>query len=259
MVRGKNISTCEWSVEKMPKCKWSIEKNAHLWMVRGKTFPPVSGLWKNVISGWFVEKNAHLWMVRGKNISTCEWSVEKMLICEWSVEKMLTCEWSLEKKNPTGNGPWKNAHLWMAVGKKNSSIICTLTFPDQCIKVGSFKDYAKSGQIFVVAVWLDSIAVSVFAVILVDIDKHCISSWDDQACLGLIVWEISWSFNFRCSDCFLKSYWLLVVIGYREVLTLQETAVRLPKEFPHCSRILCFPYFRYCHNVLPFSRYLYSI
>ena len=36
----------------------------------------------------------------------------------------------------------------------------------------------------------------------------------------------------RCSDCFLKSYWLLVVIGYREVLTLQETAVRFSKRIP---------------------------
>ena len=34
-------------------------------------------------------------------------------------------------------------------------------------------------------------------------------------------------FQLQMFCCFLKSYWLLVVIGYREVLTLQETAVRL--------------------------------
>ena len=200
-------------------------------MVYRNKCPPVNGPWKMLICEWSLDKQSYLWIVHWKKCSPANGP--------W--KKMPTCELSVEEKKPTGNGPWKNVHFWMVNGKNSSSITCTLTFPDQCIKVGSFKDYAKSGQIFVVAVWLDSIAVSVFAVILVDIDKHCISSWDDQACLGLIVWEISWSFNFRCSDCFLKSYWLLVVIGYREVLTLQAAAVRLPKESPHCSRILSFP------------------
>ena len=42
----------------------------------------------------------------------------------------------------------------MVNGENASSITCTLALPHQCINVGSFKDCAKSGHFWVVAVWL---------------------------------------------------------------------------------------------------------
>ena len=83
--------------------------------------------------------------------------------------------------------------------------------------------------------WLDSIAVSVFVFILVDIDKHCISSWDEQACLPLAVKKLTT--HERCaiiqiliqekrSKCW-QLYWIRLVYAHNYYMCCANLPIKL--------------------------------